>query len=163
MTLITKRPVLFATVVAVVTVIATAFIIVLHFGGPPLEPSTATSMKSLSSNGYRSTSCLQEVPDHATIEMVQNSTFVGYSVTFPNASAVTFPLDSCPVPVHTDGFNIAAAIQANPKFIVAENGSLYKASPFTRLNESAYVNSTAYAVVGFNLYSDHRLYPCGDT
>jgi hypothetical protein len=124
--------------------------------------------------------CLKEVPQRAVISRYYNSTSQGYSVTYSNGTKDFFPLDSCPVPVGPNNYQADSIIEANPKFIAVENGSVYQASPFGYLGPSEYNftsgtytctvpgpngtstrECTEYATLAFDLYSNQKVYGCG--
>jgi hypothetical protein len=85
-------------------------------------------------------------------------------VTFSNGTEDFFPLNSCPVPVTPDNYKIDSTIEANPRFIAAENGSTYEATNACNCVLGPNVtNSTGaqWTVLNFILYGNQRTYPCG--
>jgi hypothetical protein len=120
------------------------------------ETVTNTSTIVQSTTG----ACLEEVPQSAVISNAQNTTFQGYSVTYSNGTTDFFSINSCPVPVTPDKYQVYFVIEANPQFIAAENGSAYEASPFGA--QGGISNSTGqYSVFTFVLYGSQTIYPCG--
>jgi hypothetical protein len=108
--------------------------------------------------------CLKEVPGNSVFSSYSNSTSEGYAVTYPNGTRALFPLNFCPIPVTPENYRIDSIIEANPKFIAAENGSVYEATNACNCSAlSANIsNSTGrYAVFNFDLYGSQRIYPCG--
>ena len=105
--------------------------------------------------------CLQQVPQTAVIKNFQNSTFLGYSVTFSNGTKDFYSLTSCPVPVTPDNYQIDLAIETNPAFIALEDGSIYHTNPFESLAPSMSNSTGEYAVFHFLLYGNQVIYPCG--
>ncbi len=87
-------------------------------------------------------------------------------MTYPNGTTAFFPLDSCPVPVTPANYVIDSTIESNPRFIAAENGSIYEAGNACNCSPSSatMTNSTGlYDLLNFALYSSQRIYPCGST
>jgi hypothetical protein len=105
--------------------------------------------------------CLEEVPSGAGIESFQNSTFDGYSVTYPNGTEGFFSLNSCPVPVTTEEYQVYSMIEADPRFVSAENGSTYFANPLQDFAPALGNSTGQYALIEFNLYGNEKFYPCG--
>jgi hypothetical protein len=123
---------------------------------------TSTSTVTLPGDG----GCLKQVPQGSSFSSLSNSTAVGMSVTYPNGTTAFFPLDSCPVPVTPANYIIDSTIESNPRFIAAENGSIYEAGNACNCSSSSATmsNSTGfYDVFSFALYSSQRVYPCGST
>ncbi len=109
-----------------------------------------------------SSACMIEVPSNSTIDTFQNSTVMGYLVTYSNGSKTLFPAYFCPSPVHSDLFDIASTVEESSQFIAAENGTTIPIVPFiggysTDVNGS----SVNYAVLHFILFSNTKIYPCG--
>lgn len=146
------------TVLAVGVIIALAVAAIAFLSFSSLPPRSGSSSISKATGV-----CLEEVPSSATIGNYYNSTFQGYSVTYPNGTRVFSSLNSCPVPVYHDAFKIDSAIEADPKFIAAENGSGYEATNVCNCSIAASSsNSTGeYAILDFVLYGSQILYPCG--
>ena len=147
-----------ATVVAVVAIIVLVVAAVAFLSIPSLFPKSGSTSKTASTG-----TCLEEVPDGARISNYYNSTSQGYTVTYPNGTRVIFPLNSCPVPVYSEAYKVDSVIEADPRFIAAENGSAYLADYVCNCSiPSASYNSTGqYAILNFVLYGNQVLYPCG--
>jgi hypothetical protein len=112
--------------------------------------------------------CLKEVPVSAVIGNYYNSTSQGYTATYSNGTKQYFPLGSCPVPVPPENYRVDSIIEANPKFIAAEKGSVYEATNLYYYGAcncawgGSSSNSTGqYAVFNWVSYSSQRVYPCG--
>lgn len=107
-------------------------------------------------------SCLFEVPINATIGTFQNSTMMGYMVTYANGSNTFFPAYSCPTPVHPDLFALTSTIEVNSQFVADENGTTIPVVPFIG-GHSTEVNGSTFNYVDLNfiLFSNEKLYPCG--
>jgi hypothetical protein len=116
-----------------------------------------TTMQSTSS------ACLKDVPQSAVFGSYYNSTSQGYAVTYSNGTKALFSLNSCPVPVTPENYQLDSTIQADPKFIAAENGSTYEATNACNCSWGGNVsNSTGqYATLNFVLYGNQKIYPCG--
>lgn len=134
--------------------------------------STTTQLVSAttSGNGSQSSSfpCLEEVPDNASVNSLENSSFVGYEVTYANGTQSLFSLDACPVPVTPDLFSIASSIESNPRFIAAEGGAAYEVECCAHAPSGATglkTNSTgSYAVYMFVLFGSQVInFGCGWT
>ena len=110
-----------------------------------------------------STTCLLEVPKTAVFGRYYNSTSQGTTVKYPNGTEDFFPVNSCPVPVTPENYLVDSIIQANPKFIAAENGSIYEATNACNCSLGAgSSNSTGkYVILNFVLYSSQKIFPCG--
>ena len=144
------------TVVAIILLVLAATVILL----PPSSPQKSNS----SSNSKPSGTCLEDIRDGAKIGNYYNSTSQGYTITYPNGTRVDIPLNSCPVPVYSQAYEVDSIIEANPRFIAAENGSAYVlADNSCNCSTSAgSSNSTGqYAELSFVLYGTQKLYPCG--
>ncbi len=142
--------------------------VLLVFTKPPETTTTTTTetitrTSTLTQPAYDS--CLKQVPPDSDFSSYSNSTWEGYSVTYPNGTQAFFPLDACPVPVTPANYIVDSTIESNPKFIAAEGGFTYEATNACNCSyQSKITNSTGqYDVFNFILYSSQRLYPCGST
>lgn len=124
--------------------------------------SAGTATNTPTSADYASRLCLKEVPENATVTgWVGNSTYPsgGEVVVYANGTQAFFPRTSCPEPVKQDLFVVASAIESNPKFRAAENGTYdfwLLESPGGFSNDSG-----NFAVYIFYAYTDQTVYPCG--
>jgi len=149
-------------VVAVITVVAIVLLIIAATAF--LLPSSTLPKSKSSSNSKPPRTCLVDVRDGAKIGNYYNSTSQGYTITYPNGTRVDIPLNSCPVPVYSQAYEVDSVIEADPRFIAAENGSAYDlADNACNCSTSAgSSNSTGqYAEISFVLYGNQKLYPCG--
>ncbi len=154
-----------AIVIAVVVIGASIFASA-HLGSATSVTETATTLRSLTNTTgttlYAPGPCLKEVPQSAIVNPAQNSTFQGYSVTYSNGTEDFFSLNSCPIPVTPDKYQVFYLIEANPNFIAAENGSAYAANPFDSFGPSMGNSTGQYAVLLFALYGNEKTNPCGE-
>jgi hypothetical protein len=152
-----------AAIVIAAVVIAAGIFASLYLGTATTVTQTSTVYRTTTSTltSYITGTCLKEVPQSAVINYAQNSTFEGYSVTYSNGTEDFFSLNSCPVPVTPDKYQVDSMIATNPKFVAAENGSTYMANPFDGLGPSMNNSTGQYAVLVFGLYGSQRIYPCG--
>jgi hypothetical protein len=134
--------------------------------------STATTSTTLSKTFAKTTTitespsglCLSEVQQGAVFSSYDNGASQGYSVTYSNGTEDLFPLNSCPVPVTPENYQIDSTIEANPKFIAAENGSTYEANNACNCSYGGNTNNSTgqYASPNFDLYGNQKIYPCGN-
>ena len=109
-------------------------------------------------------SCLLEVPFSAEFGSYGNSTVQGYTVTYANGTEALFPYDSCPVPVTPDNYRIDSVVEANPKFVAIENGTIYQATNGCNCTQTVNIsaaNGSTWTVLNFVRYGNQRIYPCG--
>jgi len=130
---------------------------------PPSLTLTRTVTNTTTLVQSASGTCLKEVPESAVFSSYSNSSSQGNTVTFSNGTTDFFPLNSCPVPVTPDNYQIDSSVEANPKFIAAENGATYEANNACNCSWGGNSdNSTGqYATLNFNLYGNQQIYPCG--
>jgi hypothetical protein len=104
--------------------------------------------------------CLQEVK--GTIDDFQNSTFIGYEVTYGTTSY--YPLGGCPSPVDPTQYALASVIEANASFTAAEKNYTYVVDPIASMRSVSVSTSgsvQSFVVFQFDLYSNQRITPCG--
>ena len=156
-----------AIVIAGILISASLFIAVGGATKTTTTTITTTSIKTVTSTStivQSAFTCLKEVPQGAVMSAYSNSTSQGYSVTYSNGTEDFFPLNSCPVPVTPDNFAVDSAIETNPRFIAAENGSNYEAANGgSSLSLSIQSNNSTgrYGIFNFILYGSEKVYPCG--
>jgi hypothetical protein len=56
-----------------------------------------------------------EVPQNSVFGEYYNSTAQGTTVTYSNGTEDFFPLNSCPVPVTPQNYQVDSTIEANPR------------------------------------------------
>ena len=95
--------------------------------------------------------CAQVVPDSAQVNFVDNATTVGILVSYTNGSSSFFNVGECPQPVHQTLYNAVNTVQADPKFVSAENGSQYTIDPINSLSQPLQApNGSVYGVLFFD-------------
>ena len=102
--------------------------------------------------------CLVEVPGNATINPFGNSSTVGNYVSFTNGTTLYFPQNRCPQPVSPQQFVLDSAIERDPRFLLAEHGSIYYAEQGIAGYEEV---GTSDAVLTFTEYSNNLTAFCG--
>jgi hypothetical protein len=133
----------------IITIAAVTFVIVLSV----LSIYSLTPHQQVPHN-Y--SSCLKKVPDGAVISILHNSTFQGYSAMSINGTRTLFPLDSCLRPAHPLEYLVASAIEANPKFRAAENGSLYGLDPFSFDPTATYGYNNTEGAITCTMYAGNN-------
>ena len=117
-----------------------------------------SNLSSYGSDGALvSESCLINVQD-APITGVDNSSYIGYKVAFPNETSDYFRMNSCPQPVSTHEYILASVIEQNPSFIAAENGSVYYVQQGVAGGIS---KDVTYVTITFTKWSNETFQPCG--
>ncbi len=119
------------------------------------------------------------MPENASITGGAYSS--GFEVKYSNGTRTSFPIYSCPRRVKTELYQVASAIETNPRFVAAENGSICGVNPtsaflasgedFTSGTYTCTVPTfngtythlcTKYTEVQFQLISNQRVYFCGN-